>query len=90
MKKQVEWTKEQKDDIVTHAADVCSNLDGLRQVMILTIGTDGSLNMVERRRDDASLMESLGAYRVAYANAEAEIAKGWSDDNRPHLGGGSE
>ena len=86
----VEWTKEQKEDVVNNAADVCSNIDGLRQVMIISISTDGSLNLVERRRNDASLMETLGAYRIALKNVEAAIEKQWVDDDRPHLGGGSE
>lgn len=87
MKKQVEWTKEQVEDILDKVADMRDSLDDIRQVMILTVGSDGSLDAFEMRRDDSSMMEALGCYEMASDSLRASMSKMWSGHDIPRREG---
>lgn len=79
----MEWSDAQHDDIVNQAMDLCTNINRFRQVIILTMATDGTMNVIQKRRDDATAVEALGMYRLMAADVESQLIQNWHDTERP-------
>lgn len=82
----MDWSQEQHDDIVNQAMDLCANINNFRQIMILTMHTDGTMNVIQKRRDDATSLEALGMYRLMAADSEEQMIACWRDNERPCKG----
>ena len=79
----MEWTQDQRDDIVNQAMDLCANIDNFRQVIILTMTNEGMMNVIQKRRDDATTIEALGMYRLMTVDTEQTMLDHWRDNERP-------
>ena len=77
------WTEEQRNEIVNNAMDLAAGVDRFRQVVILTMTAEGVMNVVQKRRDDATSMETLGMYRLMARDQENQMIAGWRDTDRP-------
>ncbi len=79
----MEWTHEQRGDIVNQCMDLAANVDRFRQVLILTMSEDGTMNVIQKRRNDATQVEALGMYRLMAHDTEERMMDLWRDDSRP-------
>lgn len=79
----MDWTQEQRDDIVNQAMDLCANIGNFRQVIILTMTNEGMMNVIQKRRDDATTIEALGMYRLMAVDTEQIMLDHWRDNERP-------
>ena len=77
------WTEKQRNEILNHAMDLAANVDNFRQVVILTVTNDGTMKIVQRKRDDATRMETLGMYRLMARDEENQLQALWRDRERP-------
>lgn len=83
----IDWTNEQRDDIITQAMDICANIENFRQIVIVTVANDGHVGSIVQKRENASLVELLGIYRIMTASTEQDILRSFVDDDRPHSEG---
>jgi hypothetical protein len=79
----MKWTDEQRGEIINHAMDLAANVDRFRQVLILTMTQEGTMNVVQKRTDDATPMETLGMYRLMACDSEEQLVACWKDNDRP-------
>lgn len=84
----VEWTEDQREAIIGNCMDICANVDGFRQVVLLTVSMDGTMNIVRKRRDDATAMELLGALELIKTDELRTQMDGWYSNPRPMTGDG--
>jgi hypothetical protein len=80
----IAWTNYQKNNLIGQIMDLATNVDNFRQVLILTMSQDGTMNVVERRVDDATSMEAIGMYRLMAADRERDSLSAWRDNDYPN------
>lgn len=79
----MDWTEEQKADVINQLMDTATNLDNFRQVLILTMSVEGVLSVIQKRRDDATMTEALGIYNLMAHDTEDQLVAYWQDKERP-------
>ena len=79
----MEWTSEQRNEVIAQPMDLATDVDQSRNVIILTMTTEGTLKVYQRRRDDASLIENIGIYRLMLKDTEDQMMAPWRGNDGP-------
>lgn len=82
----MEWNDDDKEALINNLMDTASNLDRIRNLIIISVDDDGSMQVVRRRKPNASAVELIGMLQVCIRDEQRGLDEWWSESERPIRG----